>query len=324
MSRRKWILAGLTGAAVLVGSTVSVRAQAPAGAPPKATVAATVKPPAVVNGEIITKAELDSAVKQAGQSPVTLTEDQRRSQQMQVMGILIDEMLMKQFLAKNAPPATPADIDARIALISEELKKEKKTLADLFKEGDQTEAAFRADVGRTLQWEAYSKSKVSDADVERYYKENKDFFDKVMVRASHIVLRLPPNAPQADRAKAKQQLTDLRAQLVANKIDFAEAAKKYSQCPTAPNGGDVGLIPRKMAVDENFARAAFSTPVNGISEIVQTSYGLHLIKVTERKPGEPSDFSKIKEDVRFFCVDEMRMSLLNELRKSGQIEVTLP
>jgi len=324
MSRRKWILAGLTGAAVLAGSAASVRAQAPAAAPPKAATTAAVKPPAVVNGEIITKADLDAAIKQAGQSPVTLTEDQRRGQQMQVMGILVDEMLMKQFLAKNAAAAKPAEIDARVALISAELAKEKKTLADLYKEGDQTEAAFRADVARTLQWEAYTKTKVSDADVEQYYKVNKDFFDKVMVRASHIVLRLPPNATEADRAKARQQLTDLRAQLVAHKIDFAEAAKKYSQCPTAPNGGDVGLIPRKMAVDENFARAAFSTPVNGISDIVQTSYGLHLIKVTERKPGEPSDFSKIKEDVRFFCVDEMRMSLLNDLRRTGQIEVTLP
>jgi parvulin-like peptidyl-prolyl isomerase len=324
MSRRKWILAGLTGAAVLAGSATSILAQAPAGAPAKAAPAASVKPPGIVNGEIITKAELDAAIKQAGQSPVTLTEDQRRGQQMQIMGILIDEMLMHQFLSKNAPAVTPADVDARIALISAELKKEKKTLADLFKEGDQTEAAFRADVSRTLQWEAYTKAKVSDADVERYYKDNKDFFDKVMVRASHIVLRVPPNAPEAERAKAKQQLTELRAQLMANKIDFAEAAKKYSQCPTAANGGDVGLIPRKMAVDENFARAAFSTPVNGISDVVQTSFGLHLIKVTERKPGEPSDFSKIKDDVRFFCVDEMRMSLLNDLRNSAKIDVTLP
>jgi parvulin-like peptidyl-prolyl isomerase len=323
MSRRKWMLTGLTGAAVLAGSAGIVCAQAPAGVPPKAA-AASAKPPAVVNGEIISQADLDAAVKQAGQSPVTLTEDQRRSQQMQIMGILIDETLMRQFLTKNAAAVTPAEIDARIALISAELKKENKTLKDLFKEGDQTEAAFRADVGRTLQWEAYSKTKVSDADVERYYKENKDFFDKVMVRASHIVLRLPPNATEADRAKAQQQLTELRAQLVANKIDFAEAATKYSQCPTAPNGGDVGLIPRKMAVDENFARAAFSTPVNGISDIVQTSFGLHLIKVTERRPGEPSDFSKIKEDVRYFCVDEMRMKLLNDLRASSKIEVTLP
>ena len=324
MNRRKWILAGLAGAAVLAGSAANASAQAPAGAPPQTAATVAAKPPAVVNGEVITKAELDAAIKQAGQSPVTLTEDQRRSQQMQVMGILIDEMLMKQFLAKNAAPVTPAEIDARVALITAELQKEKKSLKDLFKEGDQTEAAFRADVARTLQWEAYTKAKVSDADVENYYKVNKDFFDKVMVRASHIVLRVPPNATEADRAKAKQQLTELRALLIANQIDFAEAAKKYSQCPTAPKGGDVGLIPRKMAVDENFARAAFSTPVNGISDVVQTSFGLHLIKVTERKPGEPSDFAKIKEDVRFFCVDEMRMALLNDLRQSAKIEVTLP
>jgi parvulin-like peptidyl-prolyl isomerase len=267
---------------------------------------------------------LDSAIKQAGQSPVTLTEDQRRFQQMQIMAILIDEMLMRQFLAKNTQPATAAEVEARVALITAKLKEEKKTLQDLFKEGDQTEAAFRADVGRTIQWEAYAKAKVSDADVENYYKVNKDYFDRVEVHASHIVLRLAPNATEADRTKAMQQLTELRGQIVANKIDFAEAAKKYSQCPTAPNGGDVGLIPRKGQVDENFARAAFSTPVNGVSDVVQTGFGLHLIKVTERKPGEPSDFSKIKEDVRFFCVDEMRMSLLNDLRKSVQIEVTLP
>ena len=175
MSRRKWILAGLTGAAVLAGSATSVCAQAPAAVPPRAPAAVSAKPPAVVNGEIITKADLDAAVKQAGQSPVTLTEDQRRGQQMQVMGILIDEMLMRQFLAKNAAPVTKAEVDARVALIAAELKKEKKTLHDLYKEGDQTEAAFRADVGRTLQWEAYSQTKVSDADVEATTKKTRTF-----------------------------------------------------------------------------------------------------------------------------------------------------
>jgi len=56
---------------------------------------------------------------------------------------------------------------------------------------------------------------------------------------------------------------------------------------------------------------------------VQTSYGLHLIKVTERKPGEPVRLLEDQGNVRFFCVDEMRMSLLNDLRRTGQIEVTL-
>ena len=77
-------------------------------------------------------------------------------------------------------------------------------------------------------------------------------------------------------------------------------------------------------VDESFARAAFSTPVNGVSDVVPTDSGLHLIKVTERKAGEPSDFSKIKEEVRKCCVEEMRMRLVDELRKTAKIEVNLP
>src|SRR5207302_444679 len=149
-------------------------------------------------------------------------------------------------------------------------------------------------------------------------------FDRVMVRASHILLRLPPNAAEADKAKMHQQLVDLRAQIVANKIDFAEAAKKYSQCPTAPAGGDIGYFPRKFMVDDAFAQVAFSTPVNGVSDVVQTGYGLHLIKVTDRKAGEASDFAKIKGDVRDVCVEEMRMNLLNDLRKSAKVEITLP
>ena len=325
MSRRKWILAGLAGAAVLAGSAARVNAQATAAPPARpAAPAAAAKPPAVVNGEIVTRAELDDALKQVGQSPTPLTDDQRRAQQVQVLGFLVDNMLLHQFLAKNAPAVTPAEVDARVTAITAELKKDNKTVADLLKESNQTEAVFRGDLAQALQWEKYAKSKVSDADVEKYYKDNKDFFDRVLVRASHIVLRVPPNAPEADKAKARQQLTELRAQLVANKIDFAEAAKKYSQSPEGAKGGDVGYIPRKFVVDENFARAAFSTPVNGISDVVQTGYGLHLIKVTERKAGEPSDFAKIKDDVREFCIEEMRLSLLNDLRTGGKVEITLP
>ena len=110
---------------------------------------------------------------------------------------------------------------------------------------------------------------------------------------------------------------------MANQIDFAEAAKKYSQCPTAPSGGDVGFFTPKD-VDESFARAAFSTPVNGVTEVVQSGYGYHIIKVTDRTAGTPSDFAKIKDQVRQMCTQEMYLNLLDGLRKSSKIEITLP
>jgi parvulin-like peptidyl-prolyl isomerase len=322
MSRQRWIVAAMT---ALLAGAAGVRAETPAATPPAAQTPA--QPPAVVNGEVISKAELDDALKHTdfgGPKPVQLTDDQRRGQEMQVLGMLIDAKLMRQFLAKNAPQPTAAQIDARVAVYVAELKKQNKTLQDYLKDSGQTEAAFRSDCALEVQWDAYARSKISDADVEKYYKANKDFFDRIEVRASHIFLGVPPGATDADKAKLKQQLVDLRAQIVANKIDFAEAAKKYSQSQTAANGGDLGFFPRKGMIDEAFAQAAFSTPVNGVTEVIQTSYGFHIIKVTDRKPGEASDFTKIKDDVRDVCGEEMRMNLMNDLRKSAQVKITLP
>ena len=90
------------------------------------------------------------------------------------------------------------------------------------------------------------------------------------------------------------------------------------------DGGDVGSFPRKFVVDENFARAAFALKPGEISGVVQTDFGLHLIKVTERKAGQPSDFSKIKEDVKEIYLDDMRLNILAQLRKEAKIEVHLP
>ena len=152
MSRRNWITAGL--AVRAAGRRRNKRrAQAPAAAPPAATppaaAPAAAKPPAVVNGEVISKAELDEAVKQVvGPNPVQLTDDQRRGQQMQILSLMIDDKLMHQFFAKNAAPADPNAVAARMAMIEADLKKENKTLQDIYKATGQTEATFRAELRR--------------------------------------------------------------------------------------------------------------------------------------------------------------------------------
>ena len=80
-----------------------------------------------------------------------------------------------------------------------------------------------------------------------------------------------------------------------------------------------------MVMAESIAKVAFSLPVNGVSDVVESEYGLHLIKVTERKGGErPSDFEKIKDYVRDLCTQEMQLGLLDELRKAAKVEINLP
>ena len=141
------------------------------------------------------------------------------------------------------------------------------------------------------------------------------------VRASHIVIRIPSKATQADMDKARATLDGLRKQLLADpKLDFDELALKQPD-----KGGDLGWIPRKW-FDEQFSRAAFALPKGQVSEIVQTDFGLHLIKVTDRKPGTATEFAKIREAVREVCSEDLRQDILAKQRKlpTMKIVVNLP
>jgi parvulin-like peptidyl-prolyl isomerase len=304
----------VAGTLALAGAMGTVSAQAPA--PPGVA--------AVVNGQPIPMADFQAAMRQLPPNPVELPADRQKGIQREVLGMMMDEVLMAQFLARNAPPPSPTEVETKMAEILEALKKEGKTLADFCKQSNTTEANFRKDLAVRVQWNNFALARINDADTGKYYQENKDFFDGVMVRTSHIVLRLPQTATEAERAKARSQLTELRNQILQRKIDFATAAKTYSMCPSAEKGGDIGFIPRKGLVEENFARMAFAMQVNQLSDVVDTGFGLHLILVTERKPGNPSDYSKIKEDVRMMCMGELFQLVLNEQRKTARIEVYLP
>jgi parvulin-like peptidyl-prolyl isomerase len=315
MSGRKWKLGGVAGAVALAWGVGAAQGQMPpAGG----------QPPAVVNGEVIPLAALEASLGQAGPSPVQQPEAQRRQTQMQALSGLIDRALMRQFLAKNAKPADPAEVNQKIKELDAALRKQGKTLQDFYRDMHQTEGMLRESVAEMLQWYAYAKDRLTDADVEQYYKEYKDFFDRVQVRASHIVLRLPATATESERAQARAKLADLRAQIVGGKLDFAEAAKAHSQCPTADKGGDIGWFPRKWVVEEPFAKAAFALQVGQVSDVVESDYGLHLIKVTDRKAGQPSDFAKIKDEVREICIEDMQQNVLMQQRKAAKIEIHLP
>jgi peptidyl-prolyl cis-trans isomerase C len=282
------------------------------------------KPVAVVNGESIARTELDAALKIRPQALVSLSASQTRELQEQVLAMLIDETLMRQFLAKNIPPADPSEIDRQFKALVTSLKTNGKTFDDYCKETQQTERQVRVGIEVMLRWTAHVEKKISEADLQKYFADNKDFFEKVTVKCSHIVLRIPTDASSSDKAGAEKKLRELRQQIISGQMSFADAARKYSHCPSAPKGGNLGYIYRKWMVDEPFAKSAFALKVNEISEPVWTDSGIHLILVTDRKPAEPADFNKIRFEVRDCCSEEMRMNLLSDLRKSAKVEINLP
>ncbi len=309
----------------MLGSTRAAPAPPAATAAPAMTAAVPAnKIVATVNGESITYGQLQPIFKQAGPLPANLPEANRREIYREALGTLIDDLLINQFIRKVAPPASAADVNKQMGELVAGLKKQNKTLADLCKESQQSEAEIRDDVAHDLQWNAYVDKRVSEADLQKYYTEYKDFFDKVAVRASHIFIRLSSATTEIEKTAARTKLEQLRAQVLAGTLDFAAAAKAHSQCPSAPNGGDIGTFPRKFVVDENFARVAFAMKPGEISNVVESGFGLHLIKVTERKAGQPSDYSKIKGEVREFYMEDLKQGLLNRMRKDAKIEILLP
>lgn len=317
MRGRTWMARGMTGALALLCAAGSVVGQAPeAGG----------KPIAIVNGEPIPKSALDAILKQDGPTPVAVPESQRKQQMQVALNALINEALMRQFLRQKAPPADPKQVEARLSDLMVGLKQQNKTLDDLCRDSKQTPAQIKATIVAILQWQAFARDRVSDQDVEKFYAENKDFFDKVQAHAAEIMLRVTPQAGKEDRERAKAQLTALREKIVSKEIDFAQAAKQYSQGPTREQGGDLDWFPHlKGILPESVMHAAFTLPPNQISEVLDSEYGVHLIVVFDRKAGEPSDFNKIKEEVRQFRMEEMQQEILRELRqsaeKAGQIQV---
>lgn len=147
-----------------------------------------------------------------------------------------------------------------------------------------------------------SNLSVDDAEVEAYFQQNADDYRRdERVRARQILLRTDDARRTADEARAT--LADLRAQLDSG-ADFAALAAEYSEDPASRDqGGDLGYIARGEILPE-VENAAFATSVGEIAGPIETSFGLHLVEVTNRQPGGLPPFEEVSEQVRTRMLDE--------------------
>ena len=179
------------------------------------------------------------------------------------------------------------------------LQKKKGTLKVFLDNSGQNEEMLEArNIIGKLQWKIILQRRYADDKLKQYYDANKPFFDKIEVRASHILIKLPPNATKEQVDQAKQQILLLRHEIVTGKAKFDDVAKKYSQCPTKEKGGDIGQFPYKFLVVPGIRVCGVRHEKGEISDVVQTIFGLHLILVTDRTPGEASQLESMKDTVR--------------------------
>lgn len=122
----------------------------------------------------------------------------------------------------------------------------------------------------------------------------------LQIRARHILLQVAPDATPAQRNQVLAQANELRARAAAGE-NFAELAKEYSQDPgSAENGGDLGFFGRGQMVAP-FEAAAFALEVGEVSDVVETPFGFHIIKLEERKL---APFAEIRDQFRAAVVNQ--------------------
>lgn len=314
--------AGFGGAAAQTQAPPSTGSPVPATPAPKPDT-----PPgiaATVNGEVVRLDQVDAFIK-AKLSLTVLTADQLHQLRSDIATDMADDLLLRQFLRQHGPRIAPTEVDRHLGAFTRGLTRQGKTFAEFLRESGQTEAQIRETWTTLLQLSGYVREHVTQEQLKQYFVANKDHFDRVEVRVSHIVVRLGPTATRVERAAASQKLRGLRADVLAGRITFAAAARKHSQCPSGPQGGDLGYIVRKgMLPDEAFCRAAFALKVGELSDVVETETGCHLILATDRKPGTPTTYARCAEEVREAFTDDFRTELIARLRKQAQVRVTVP
>lgn len=109
-----------------------------------------------------------------------------------------------------------------------------------------------------------------------------------LVRASHILIKIDQKATQEQQNEAKRRIDSIYTALKGG-ADFAELAKKVSECPSAARGGDLNWFSRHQMVKE-FEDAAFALQKGEMSEPVLSPFGWHIILMTDRKQLEPFEF----------------------------------
>ena len=169
-----------------------------------------------------------------------------------------------------------------------------------------------------------AKAAVSEADAKKFYDENleKYFTKPESARASHILIGADEKTSAEERKKAKEKAEALLKRVKGGE-EFAALAKAESSCPSSAQGGDLGNFTRGQMVPA-FETAAFALKPGEVSDVVETQFGYHIVKLTEKQEGVTEKFDDVKGKITEYLKREKIQkdisSYVDELRKSSKIE----
>jgi len=215
-----------------------------------------------------------------------LIEEKLQVQRAKKLGLSVDEASIKKALD---------DIKKKNNLTDEQLEtmlKAENSSIEIYKGTIKNQIL----ISKVVSYEVVNRINVSNRALKKYYRLNqKKFWSPGKVHARHILFifdeELSPEEKQLKIKNAENVLREIRAGK-----DFEELAELYSEDISASSGGDLGVLEKGKMVPE-FEEAVFSLRDGEVSDIVKTSFGLHIIKADKVIPGNTQSFSEVKDKI---------------------------
>lgn len=294
--------------------------------------AVTVNGVKITEGQIseIIEPQMEAIFQNAPNRPPEFINQMRKMLRQQALGRMIAEQLLDAKVKQANIVVTEQEVVQQIREIAaaqrpplslEALEKKLQTQGkslDWLKQQTQKGLAYQ----KVLEAQFAGKVNITEADAQKYYDEHPEqFTSPEQVRASHILVKVPSDASEQEKAQARAKAEDMLRQIKAG-ADFAELAKANSDGPSAARGGDLGFFPRgKMAAP--FEKAAFALKINQVSDIVETQYGYHIIKATDRRGASTQSFERVKDDIIRRLTQRKRRQLAAEYIKSLRAQANI-
>lgn len=261
---------------------------------------------AVVNGSVITVEDLNwkmdiekRRLLSQGRSP---SGPQLLEMKKKVLESLINVELLHQEAKRQGIKVSDSAINDQFEIIKKRFPSEEKFKSSITGM-NLSEGALRSQIKKSLAIQQFIEKKffqgltVSDKEIKAYYDGNPKFFNRPdQVKASHILIKVDSGASDSQKAAARKKIKEIRQKLQKGE-NFADLAKKFSEGPSGAKGGDLGYFRRGQML-KPFEEVAFALKPGQISDVVETRFGYHLIKVIDKKSKDPVAYEEVKDKIQ--------------------------
>ncbi|MGV8074016.1 MAG: peptidylprolyl isomerase [Syntrophobacteraceae bacterium] len=288
---------------------------------------------ATVNGTVITQGQIDKESSRFEQQMSMRGGGEQASMDpAEVKKTVLDGLVARELLIQQSKKSGVTVADAEVDEHMSTLKKRFPTEADFtntlakmnLSEAD-LKSQYRQDmmVKKTIDQEVTSKVTVTGEETKAFYDGNPEVFKTPeVVRASHILVKVDSKATDAEKAKAKEKIEKIQARIKKGE-DFAVVAKETSECPSSAQGGDLDFFQRGQMV-KPFEDAAFAMKAGDTSGVVETEFGYHIIKVTDKKSPGVASYEEMKDKIEQHLkqqkTGQQLTQYVDQLKSSAKIE----